>query len=225
MKIKHKVQRKLDPTFQAELNLCRLCGPTPCGREWSVWGLRIGHGGDVRCTSDCWVRGGLGVSPSGLQWAVLCCSLRLVANGRDAGGEAVSSGSGAEHSTPQSACPPQKIPQASGSLPFRSEPCFLSARVRASFGFVFLISDCCAQDCESEKPPRSWFRCKHTRDYLQTQSFVQVYLTQQSRDWDPELGFTLVLRAGLGVLPKGWSKSSSSVYILIWDLQVHWDLS
>ena len=28
MKIKHKVQRKLDPTFQAELKLCSLCGPT-----------------------------------------------------------------------------------------------------------------------------------------------------------------------------------------------------
>ena len=108
------------------------------GREWSVRGLRIGHGSDVRCTSDCWVRGGLGVSPSGLQRAVLCCSLRLVANGRDAGGEAVSSGSGAEHSTPQSACPPQKIPQAPGSPPLLSEPCFHSARIRAPFGFVFL---------------------------------------------------------------------------------------
>ena len=28
MKIKHKVQRKLNPTFQAELKLCSLCGPT-----------------------------------------------------------------------------------------------------------------------------------------------------------------------------------------------------
>ena len=115
--------------------------------------------------------------------------------------------------------PPQKSPQAPGSPPLLSEPCFHSARVRASFGFVFLISDCCAQDCESEKPPRSRYRCKHTRDYLQTRSFVQVYLTQRSRELDPEVGFCLVLRAGLGDLQKGWSNSSSSVYILIWGLQ------
>ena len=108
------------------------------GREWSVRGLRIGHGGDVRCTSDCWVRGGLGVSPSGLQRAVLCCSLRLGADRRDVGTDAGSSGSGAEHSAPQSACPPQKIPQAPGSPPLLSEPCFHSARIRAPFGFVFL---------------------------------------------------------------------------------------
>ena len=45
--------------------------------------------------------------------------------------------------------------------------------------------------------------------------------TQQSRDLDPEVGFSLVLRAGLGDLQKGWSNSSSSVYILIWGLQGH----
>ena len=101
-------------------------------------GLRFGHGSDVRCTSDCCVRGGLGVSPSGLQWAVLCCSLRLGADGRDVGGDAVSPGSGAEHSTPQSAGPPQKGTQAPGSPPLLSEPCFHSARIRAPFDFVFL---------------------------------------------------------------------------------------
>ena len=37
----------------------------------------------------------------------------------------------------------------------------------------------------------------------------------------PEVGFSLVLRAGLGDLPKGWSNSSSSVYLLIWGLQGH----
>ena len=40
-------------------------------------------------------------------------------------------------------------------------------------------------------------------------------------DLDPEVGFSLVLRAGLGDLPKGWSNFSSSVYILIWGLQEH----
>ena len=45
---------------------------------------------------------------------------------------------------------------------------------------------CCAQDCESEKPPRSRHRCKYTRVYLQARAWVQVYPTQQSRDLDPE---------------------------------------
>ena len=51
MKIKHKVQRNLDPTFQAELNHCSLCGLTQlvavsglCG----VWGLAMAL--IVRCT-------------------------------------------------------------------------------------------------------------------------------------------------------------------------------
>ena len=93
------------------------------------------------------------------------------------------------------------------------------------FRFCFYISDCCAQDGESEKRPRSQFRCKHTRDYLQAQSLVQVYLTQRSRELDPTSGFCLVLRAGLGDLQKGWSNSSSSVYILIWGLQGQWIFS
>ena len=86
----------------------------------------------------CEVRGGVGISHSGLHRAVLCCSLRLGADGQDAGGDAGSSGSGAKHSAPQSTGPPQKSPQAPGSPPLLSEPCFHSTRVRASFGFVFL---------------------------------------------------------------------------------------
>ena len=46
------------------------------------------------------VRGGVGVSASGLQRAALCCSLRLGADGRDASGDTGSSGSGAEHPAP-----------------------------------------------------------------------------------------------------------------------------
>ena len=77
------------------------------------------------------------------------------------------------------------------------------------------------QDCESEKPLRSRHLCKHTWVVLQTQARVQVYPTQWSRDLDPEEGFSLVLRAGLGDLQKGWSNSSSSVYILLLGLQGH----
>ena len=89
-----------------------------------------------RCT--CGVRGGVVFSASGLQRVALCCSLRLSAVWHDAGGDTVSSGSGAKHPAPQSAGPPQKSPQAPGSPPLLSEPCFHSTRVRASFGFVFL---------------------------------------------------------------------------------------
>ena len=59
------------------------------------------------------------------------------------------------------------------------------------------------------------------RVYLQARACVQVYRTEWSRDLDPEVGFSLVLRAGLRDLQKGWSNSSSSVYILIWDIQGH----
>ena len=91
----------------------------------------------------CGVRGVVGVRASGLQWAVLCCSLRLRADGRDAGGDTGSSGSGAEHSVPQSAGPPQKITQAPESLLILSEPCFHSACIRVSFGFVFYLRLLC----------------------------------------------------------------------------------
>ena len=47
--------------------------------------------------------------------------------------------------------------------------------------------DCCTQDCESEKPPRSRHPCKHTRVYVQSRVGVQLYPTQRSRDLDPKL--------------------------------------
>ena len=107
MKIKHKVQRKLDPTFQAELKLCSLCGPTTwwqwvvcAGSRDGPWRWFLGAHLPGRC--NCGVRGRVGVSASGLQWAALCCSLRL-SWWRDVGGDAGSSGSGAEHPDPQSA--------------------------------------------------------------------------------------------------------------------------
>ena len=54
-------------------------------------------------SSTCGGRGVVGISVSGLQRAVLCCSLRPGPDGWDAGGDAGSSGSGAEHPAPQSA--------------------------------------------------------------------------------------------------------------------------
>ena len=45
----------------------------------------------------------VGISVSGLQRTALCCSLRPGPDGRDVGGDAGSSSSGAEHPAPQSA--------------------------------------------------------------------------------------------------------------------------
>ena len=59
MKIKHKVQRRLDPTFQAELKLCSLCGPTPWWQRVVCAGSGDGHG------ADCQVHICLGDAPAG----------------------------------------------------------------------------------------------------------------------------------------------------------------
>ena len=167
------------------------------------------------------VRGGVGVSASGLQQAVLCCSLRPGPDGRDAGGVSGSSGSGAEHPAPQSAgASTEEPPSPRVSAASLRTLCSLYLRL-SFFWFCFCISDCCAQDCKSEKPPRSRHRWKRTRVFFQARACVQVHPTQRSRDLDPEVGFSLVLRAGLGDLPKGWSNFSSSVYILIWGFQGH----
>ena len=45
---------------------------------------------------------------------------------------------------------------------------------------------CCAQDCESKKPPRSQHRCKLPRVSLQAGAWFQVHPTQQRMDLDPE---------------------------------------
>ena len=108
MKIKHKVQRKLDPTFQAELNLCILCGPT----TWWQWVVCAGSGDGLwrwlsgahllgRC--NCGIRGRVGISTSGLQWAVQCCSLRPPLVGRMRVGSLVPLDLGLSILPPQSA--------------------------------------------------------------------------------------------------------------------------
>ena len=48
MIIKHKVQRNLDPTFQAELNLASYVVRQHGGSEWSVQGLGMGSGADYQ---------------------------------------------------------------------------------------------------------------------------------------------------------------------------------
>ena len=88
-----------------------------------------------------------------------------------------------------------------------------------------------AQDCESEKPPRSQHRCKLTRVYLQARACVQVYPTQRSRDLGPRGGFQLSFMGWSRGPPEGveeflkfclhsdmgLSRALSSVLILIWD--------
>ena len=143
-------------------------------------------------------------------------------DGRDAGGVSGSSGSGAEHPAPQSAWASTEE-SLSPRVSTNSLRTLRLLYLRPSFfWFCFFISECCAQDCESKKPRRSrhWF--KHTCVYLEARACVQVYPTEWSRDLDPEAGFSLVLRAGLRDLQKGWSNSSSSVYTLIWDIQGPW---
>ena len=165
----------------------------------------------------------MGVRASGLQWAALCCSLSLRADGRDVGGDAGSSGSGAEFSAPPPVCRglDRRATRPMSLRCFSQNPAFTLPASELLLVLFFFISDCCAQDCESGKPPRCRLRCKHMRVYLQARACVQVYPTERRRDLDPEVGFSLVLRAGLGDLQKGWSNSSSSVYILIWDIQGH----
>ena len=142
MTIKHKVQRKLYPTFQAELNLCILCGPT----NWWQWVVCAGSGDGLwrwlsgahlcgRCT--CGVRGGVGISTSGLQWAAQCCSLRPPLIGRMRVGSLGPLALGLSILPPSLHGPPQKSSQAPGSPPILSEPCIYSTCVWASFGFVF----------------------------------------------------------------------------------------
>ena len=65
MTIKEKVQRKLDHTFQIELNLYSLCGPTPWWQRVVCAGLEIGH------DADCQVHICLGDAPAGSEagWA------------------------------------------------------------------------------------------------------------------------------------------------------------
>ena len=87
------------------------------------------------------------VSEAGLVSAPLSSSGRRCAapldsdDGRDAGGDAGSSGSGAEHPAPPSAG--SSIEEPPGSPLLLSGPCLYSACVRAYFGFHFLSQSVC----------------------------------------------------------------------------------
>ena len=193
MKINHKVQRKLDPSFQAELKLCSLCGPTTWWQRMVCagsgdWPWRWLSGAHLPGRCICGVRGGVGISASGLQRAALCCSLGPGPDGRDMGGVSGSSGSGAEHPAPRLQGPPQKSPQAPGSPPL-SLRILRSLYLRPSFFWFSFISDCCAQDCESEKSPRSRHWCKHTRVYLPPPSLCPSIPDRAEQGLGPWGGF------------------------------------
>ena len=156
-----------------------------------VWGWALAL--IVRCTS-AWEmhlrgQGGVGVSASGLQRVALCCSLTPGPDGRECGWLSGSSGSGAEYPAPQSAGASTEEPP-SPRVSAASLRTLRSLCLRPSFfWFCFFISDCCAQDCESEKPLRSRHRCKRTRVYLQAQACVQVHPDTTEQGLGPRSGF------------------------------------
>uniref|UniRef100_A0A8I3MWC7 Zinc finger protein 599 n=2 Tax=Canis lupus familiaris TaxID=9615 RepID=A0A8I3MWC7_CANLF len=57
--------------------------------------------------------------------------------------------------------------------------------VHPSCSLILVPLCCCAQDCESEKPPRSRHRCKHTRVYLQARAWVQYTRHSGAGTWTP----------------------------------------
>ena len=88
------------------------------------------------------VRGGVGVSASGLQGAALCSSLSPESDGRDAGGDAGSSGSEAEHPAPQSAGASTEEPQ-SPRVSAASLRTLCSLYLHPSFFFFFYLRLLC----------------------------------------------------------------------------------
>ena len=143
MKKEHKVQRNLDPTFQAELKLCSHCGPTTwwqrmlcVGSGDGPWRWLSGAHLPGRCTCGGQRRGG--GQRLWAQWAVLPCSwdLALIGGMRVGSLGPLALGQSIPH--PSLLGPPQKSGQAPRSPRLLSEPCVHSTCVRASFGFVFL---------------------------------------------------------------------------------------
>ena len=154
-----------------------------------MWCLGMGCGADCQvhiCLGDApaGISDGVGVSTSGLQRAVLCCSLRLGSDGEEAGGDTGPLALGQRIPPPSLQAHHRRAAKPPVPCRFSQNPTF-TLPASEFLLVLFFISDCCAQDCKYEKPPRSRFRCKHTRDYLQARSCVQVYPTLQIRDLDP----------------------------------------
>ena len=182
MKIKPKVQRKLELLSKQSWSSAASVVQHLGGSEWSVQGLGIGHGADCQVHICLWDAS----AGSEAGWA----SARLASSGwRCAapwdpalmGGMRV--GSLCPLALGLSIPPPQSAGASTEELP---SPRVSAASLRtlrslylrpSFFWFCFFISDCCAQDCESEKPPRSQHQCKHTRVYLQAWACVHVYPT------------------------------------------------
>ena len=166
MTIKHKVQRNLDPTFQAELNLASYVVRQHGGSEWSVQGLGMGSGVDYQ-VHICVVDAPAGSEP-GWASAPLASSGQRCAAPSDLAlmggmwvGTLGSVALGLSILLPSLHGPPQKSPQVPDLRRFSQNPAFTLHAPELLLVLFFFISDCCAQDCESEKPPRSRFRCKH----------------------------------------------------------------
>ena len=150
MKIKHKGQRNQGLTFQAELKLFSLCGPTSwCQRVVcassgdGLWHRLSGGQLPGRCT--CGFRCSVGVSTCGLQRAALCCSLRFSADGCDVGGDTLSSHSQAENPAPQCAgTSTEEHPSPKVSSASLRTLCSLGLRL-SFFWFCVFTSECCTK--------------------------------------------------------------------------------
>ena len=159
MKLEQKLQRNR-PYFPGRAEALKplwstnLVAPNGlCG----VWGWDVAL--IVRCTSawEMHLRGSEAGWASAPLGSAGCAALflRPGPDRRDAGGVSGSSGSGAEHPPPQSAGASTEelpSPQVSAASLRTLSSLYLCP---SFFWFCFFISDCCAQDCESEKPPRS----------------------------------------------------------------------
>ena len=179
MKIKHKVQKNLNPTFQAELNHSSLCGLT----QWWQWVVCVGSG-DWPC-SDCQVHICLGDGHVGSEawWAsaLLASSGQCCAAPWDSalmGGMRVGTlgplALRLSIPSPSLQALHRRSPKPPSLCWFSQNPAFtlpMSELLLVLFFYLRLW----AQDCESVKPPRSRFRYKHMRNYLHARSCVQVY--------------------------------------------------
>ena len=132
------------------------------------------------------VRGGVGVSASGLQPATLCCSLSPGSDGRDAGGAAGSSGSGAEHPAPQSAGASTEEPQ-SPRVSAASLRTLCSLYLRPSFFCLFFfLSQTVVPKIANLRNHREANTNANTRGFIYKLELVSKYTRQSGAGtWTP----------------------------------------